>query len=82
MKRDRVSCSVADQQCIAPANLKDEDLPSQLGECFRCGLPVCRNCSSRRKYAGKRHVRLCNNCQVDIDGDDKIVLARIWRLIP
>lgn len=31
-------------------------------KCFRCGLSVCVNCSSRKKYLHFENVRLCNDC--------------------
>ena len=60
------TCCVADQFCIAPANL---DPPaSARGECYYCGSSVCSQCSSKRKY-DKSIRRLCNECQRDMDGE-------------
>jgi hypothetical protein len=71
-------CSVADQACIAAGNFA---FAVNAGcTCFRCGLKVCRNCSSIRQYNRHGRVRLCNNCQVEIDGNDKIVMARLHKL--
>lgn len=73
------TCHVADQGCERPANLDPdpEERYPRLPECFRCGEPVCKNCSSRRlykyvaptpfKWVTKR-VRLCNSCQEEEDG--------------
>ena len=72
------TCCVADQFCIAPANLEPEKLAR--GICFSCGLNVCSKCSSIRKYYDYGKVRLCNNCQVDYDGNDKIVMNRLYRM--
>ena len=36
-------------------------------------------CSSRRKYKGYGVRRLCNNCQVDMDGHNLYVRRRIYR---
>ena len=74
----REHCCVADQFCLAPANL---DPPTYAkGECFACGQRVCSNCSSIRKYYNYGKVRLCNNCQVEYDGNDKIVVKRLMGL--
>lgn len=71
------SCNVADQFCTARANLEGANTKAM---CFACGLPVCLNCSSIRVYWHYGRVRLCNNCQVDIDGNDNRVMARLRRL--
>lgn len=72
------TCSVADQFCDAPANV----IPGRYvrGQCYRCGLPVCRKCSTRRVYLRYGVVRLCNNCQKEIDGNDRRVMARLRKL--
>ena len=75
---ERVSCSVADQFCDAPANGPEETRARAV--CFRCGMPVCTKCSSRRKYHNYGIVRLCNNCQTEEDGNDDIVMRRLRRL--
>ena len=83
------TCCVADQYCLAPANLEPPVFPK--ARCFACGQAVCRNCSSLRVYSlaeqlfhlkGKK-VRLCNDCQIMCldDGSDKIVMRRLHRLV-
>jgi len=71
------TCCVVDQFCTSPAN--DEDLHPARGKCFSCGQPVCSECSSKRKYHDYGKVRLCNNCQVEYDGNDKMVMKRLYR---
>lgn len=73
-------CCVVDGDCDWPANGPAPERP--LPTCYHCGLPVCRECSSRRKHpklSVKKPVRLCNTCQVELDGDDKIVMARTYK---
>ena len=80
-------CCVADQHCEAPANQDDDgDAVSAKYECYHCGLPVCSKCSSirtirmNRNHNGAFKARLCNNCQVEHDGHNRIVMRRIRRL--
>lgn len=73
---ERESCNVADQHCEAAAN---HQYTYCVAECFRCGMPVCTKCSSKRKYMHFGTKRLCNNCQVEVDGNDKRVVYRIAR---
>ena len=73
------TCSVVDQLCISPANL-EEKIPVKT-KCFACGLPVCKMCSTLRKYYNYGRVRLCNNCQTDYDGNDKRVVTRLFKLV-
>ena len=72
------TCCVVDQFCTSPANLVPP-VPAK-GICFSCGLPVCSKCSSKRKYHNYGKVRLCNNCQVEYDGNDEYVMKRIYKL--
>ena len=72
-------CCVVDQLCLAPANV--EPLLSAKGQCFACGQAVCSECSSIRKYYNYGRVRLCNNCQVEYDGNDRRVMARLLRRV-
>lgn len=72
------TCSVVDQFCISPANLRP--IVPIRGVCFRCGLPVCHKCSTKRKYLDHGKVRLCNNCQEEIDGNDNRIMARLIRM--
>lgn len=68
-------CAVADQFCLAAANF--EPPQAALGVCYRCGMPVCSKCSTRRKYLHYGLKRLCNNCQI---GNEKRVRARLYRM--
>lgn len=74
--REIECCCVADQHCTAAANFEDADARAT---CFACGQRVCAECSSRRKYRRFGVKCICNNCQVEIDGNDHRVLDRIWR---
>lgn len=77
-REERDMCSVADQHCEAPANLEGGRPPR--GKCFVCGYAVCRMCSSFRRYYSYGRVRMCNNCQEEHDGSDRIVMQRLVRL--
>lgn len=79
-------CHVADQFCTACVSGE-----WCRGVCYVCGLSVCRKCSSKRKYrtferkAGElvpvtKLVRMCNDCQIDLDGDERVVMRRLLRL--
>jgi len=78
--QDIETCHVVDQFCEAPANLDPPDAAKY--ECVSCGQPVCGKCSSLRKYKDRQlRQRICNDCQIEIlDGNDRIVMARIRRL--
>jgi len=71
-------CCVVDQFCTAPANVSF--MVDAKGICFSCGLNVCGKCSSKRKYYKYGFVRLCNNCQTQYDGNDKVVMKRLYNL--
>ncbi len=72
------TCSVVNQFCRAPANLVP---PTRArGVCFKCGGAVCSKCSSIRAIYGYNKARLCNDCQVILDGDDRVVMRRMNRL--
>lgn len=72
------TCNVADQFCLAPANI--EPLRAARAECYACGEACCTKCSSLRVYATYGRVRLCNDCQVQNDSNDKLVMARMRRM--
>ena len=81
-KRDRSpGCCVVDQFCTRAADEPGiDDMPPLVTGCLKCGQSVCGRCSSIRRWrsAGRTLVcRLCNNCQIEIDGDDRFVMARI-----
>lgn len=78
-RKEIETCCVADQCCIAPANV--EPTKAAKGICFCCGQAVCSKCSSLRKYYGFGKVRLCNNCQIMNDGNDKIVMRRLTKMV-
>ena len=63
--------------CIVQSEICDDAIPRY--KCHACSEPVCRRCSSRRLLDGIRKV-LCNPCQVELDGDDRRVRARIARV--
>jgi len=79
------ACCVVDQFCERPANIDISDLEfdeikelcRSLPECFSCGLGVCLECSSRRKYMHHGLKRLCNNCQEEYDGTPYFVIIRM-----
>ena len=79
MKKYIETCCVADQCCIAVANFYP--LVAAKGECFCCGQKVCSKCSSIRKYLHYGKVRLCNDCQVQYDGDEKLVMKRLYKMV-
>jgi hypothetical protein len=73
------TCCVVDEFCESPANLEPPRIIRAV--CYICGQSVCTKCSSRRKYRyipGK--IRMCNNCQIDYDGNDKVVMRRKYKL--
>jgi hypothetical protein len=51
--------------CESPPGLTG---PSLQSECYKCGLPVCRACSSLIVYYGRR-CRICAACQEELRGD-------------
>lgn len=69
-------CCVVDGGCLAPANSIQACWVRT--ECFACGENVCTNCSSIRQYHGFGRRRLCNNCQVDYDGDQAQVMLTMY----
>lgn len=71
-------CCVVDQFCTSPALLYPP-VPAR-GICFSCGDAVCGKCSTKRKYYNYGKVRLCNNCQVNYDGNDKVVMRRMYKM--
>lgn len=71
------TCSVVDEFCLSPANVIPQ--VNIRSKCHWCGEYVCRNCSSVRNL-GRIKKRLCNRCQVEMDGNDKIVLRRKYQL--
>lgn len=70
------TCSVVNQFCDSPANLRP--IVRVRAECFACGRPVCRQCSSLRKYLSYGRKRLCDDCQEEIDGNDHAVMRRLY----
>jgi hypothetical protein len=78
--KTRETCCVIDCFCAAPANLETAERPLLRAKCFCCGQAVCLQCSSRRLYPPNGVVRLCNSCQEEIDGDDRVVMRRMYKL--
>ena len=76
--RDVETCSVVDRFCTSPANVVP--LTRARGVCFRCGGAVCSKCSTKRPYLHYGRVRLCNDCQVEEDGNQDVVMRRLHRL--
>lgn len=56
--RDPRTCDVVETNCQAPPAL----FTSTRGTCYRCGNPVCLNCSKRIVYLRFGRRRICNNC--------------------
>jgi hypothetical protein len=78
----REFCSVVDQFCECPPMEERDciDDPKLRTECYVCGLPVCKMCSEIRIYKtfrGNKRVRMCNSCQLDIDGNSDRVYKRL-----
>ena len=77
-KKPIETCSVVNQHCLSPANLAPP--VGVRTTCFSCGEPVCTMCSDIRTYLNYGKVRLCDNCQIEYDGDDDKVMAKIRKL--
>ena len=77
MAREIETCCVADQYCIAPANLEPQR--SAKCKCFRCGLAVCSRCSTIRDYLTYGKQRLCHNCITEEYGE-AVVIRRLRRM--
>lgn len=82
-----VTCNQADQHCERDAQwdcgylIGDGNIVpcKPLPDCFCCGMPVCRNCSSKRNYLKYGKQRLCNDCQIEMDGNSRRVMYRTAR---
>ena len=72
-------CNVSDQFCEASPGVEGT---STRGMCFACGLPVCRKCSTVLSYYTYGRRRVCNNCQVEHDGErgERRVMSRLYKL--
>ena len=57
-------CSVVNEDCLSPANLDPRRHVKT--QCFRCGLPVCRECSKVVVYFRFGRKRICNICRDDM----------------
>jgi hypothetical protein len=76
----RHDCECASSiHCEAPP-YSCEGNPALRTECYRCGLPVCKACSSirrTRRVGGHGKARLCDNClEYEPDGEAKVLLRR------
>jgi hypothetical protein len=67
---DEPDCEVCDCLCGGTA----------LSVCFCCDKRACERCSTRRRWYHWGRKRICNDCQRDHDGSDKIVRRRLLRL--
>jgi hypothetical protein len=65
MKTYPVCNQVDSTDCKAPPSFGGEYV--RVGTCYRCGLPVCTNCSLRVRYLRYGQRRLCHNCLDEID---------------
>jgi hypothetical protein len=63
------ACDVVNQFCEAPPALA---WSYTRATCFACGLPVCKACSSRRKYYSYGVKRICDRCQEERFGADHV----------
>lgn len=66
------TCSVvATESCRSPANL--EPPVRCRATCFACGLPVCsdRGCSRVRRYLSYGRRRICTDCAIEHELDEK-----------
>lgn len=72
------SCDVVGQGCLAPPalTLYAHEQPPTVIDCYKCGMGVCRACSSRRKYLRYGVQLLCDNCQEEEDGTAYHVVLR------
>lgn len=72
-------CCVADQFCVAHANLEPRYRPWRLAKCARCDEDVCSKCSARLPVKGKAQ-RICHHCMEKEDGNDIRVMKRLHRM--
>ena len=72
------TCAVVDQFCTSPANV-EPPVPAR-GVCFACGEAVCAKCSTKRQYLRFGVKRICNTCQIEMDGNEDRVMERMNRL--
>lgn len=77
--REKPTCCVVDPDCEAAANWEDAELPNRICVCLTCGMPVCKMCSSIRqdRYGSHGKIRMCHNCQEDLDGNRRRIEAKI-----
>ena len=72
MLKEMITCSVANNNCSAPAgwqcgglgggHYENDDRRQQARfECFACGNPVCGRCSRKVQYLLYGKQRICNN---------------------
>lgn len=72
------TCCMADQYCECPANLEPQ--VAARCTCFRCGRKVCTMCSMVISYRRFGFKRLCNDCVIEVDGNDERIIAELERL--
>lgn len=70
-------CHVANSGCQNPAGwswgtgINNNNWLVAIPLCFRCGYPVCENCSSRVEYEGGER-RICATCLGEIAREQAI----------
>lgn len=70
-------CSVANGGCLRSSNLARPG--ARLLGCWKCGNPVCANCSLVITLAKKGLRRFCHDCLEALDGNDVRVMTHIAR---
>ena len=77
-KSEKESCCVADQNCLAPANLIGREARAT---CFSCGERVCTECSLISLWRGFGRKRICHNCLCERNEphDEERVIEHIYR---
>lgn len=64
------SCDVVDAGCEAPPGLAGLTKGCRC-TCFKCGNPVCKNCSRIRPYLRFGRRRICLNCVEELERDQR-----------
>ena len=64
--KEKPTCCVVEDNCLAPANVTQDAKIRIRTWCYRCGQPVCRNCSKKIHYFNFGIQRICSNCLEEI----------------
>lgn len=73
--RELDGCSIAtSRNCMDPD--PEDPKARALPECFSCGQPVCRFCSVVRQYRGWGRRRVCDDCEDQLEGNNRKSLRR------